>query len=97
MAIRVSGECDLMRAKITERLVSSPDEFPMLRTLVGDFSGLIDLWEKRPSEVILRYNRQNRPGIANSLVATASPLWCRRGGYWSGRAEEVDIAPGKSP
>ena len=31
MAIRVSGECDLMRAKITERLVSSLDESPMQR------------------------------------------------------------------
>jgi hypothetical protein len=45
----------------------------MLRNPVGDFSGLIDLWKKCPNEVILRYNRQNRPGIANSLVATASP------------------------
>jgi hypothetical protein len=46
MAIRVSGECDLIRAKITERLFSSPDESPMPRTLVGDFSGLIDLWQR---------------------------------------------------
>ena len=46
MAIRFSGRCDFVRAKITERLVSSPDEFPKLRTLVGGFSGLIDLWER---------------------------------------------------
>jgi hypothetical protein len=35
-----------VRAKITERLVSSPDEFPMQRTLGGEFSGLIDLWQR---------------------------------------------------
>jgi hypothetical protein len=69
----------------------------MPRTLVGDFSGLIDLWEKRLNELIPRYNRQNRPGIANSLVATASPYGVGEAVLEAGRAEEVDTAPGKSP
>jgi len=46
MAIRFSGRCDFVRAKITERLVSSPGEFPMLRIPADDFCGSIDLWER---------------------------------------------------
>ena len=34
-------------AVVTDRrAMPSLDEFPMLHTLVGDFSGLIDLWER---------------------------------------------------
>jgi hypothetical protein len=35
-----------MRAKVTERQSSSPDEFPMQRSPEDSFSGLIDLWER---------------------------------------------------
>ena len=80
MAIHFTGECDFVRAKITERLVSSPDEFPKQRNPAGDFSGLIDLWEKRLNELIPRYNRQNCLGHLYSLITAASILWCRRGG-----------------
>jgi hypothetical protein len=31
---------------VTERQISSQDEFPMPHIPVGDFSGLIDLWER---------------------------------------------------
>jgi hypothetical protein len=34
--------------RITQRPVSSPDEFPMRRSLRGWFSGLIDLWVLHP-------------------------------------------------
>ena len=44
MAIRFRGRCDFLRAKISERLVSSPDESPKQRSREDDFSGLIDLW-----------------------------------------------------
>jgi hypothetical protein len=38
-----------VRAKITERLVSSPDEFPRQGNREGPFSGLIDLRERNPA------------------------------------------------
>jgi hypothetical protein len=40
-AIRFRGRCDFVRAKITEHLVSSPDEFPKQRSREDGFSGLI--------------------------------------------------------
>jgi hypothetical protein len=49
MAVRFSGRCDFVRAKITERLVSSPDEFPRQGSRKGPFSGLIDLRERNPA------------------------------------------------
>jgi hypothetical protein len=46
MAIRFSGRCDFVRAKITERLVSSPGESPTPRILEDSFCGSIDLCEQ---------------------------------------------------